>query len=510
MSEVKSGAVLAYTNVVISNIVALLYTPIVVRILGQGNYGVYKLCDSVVASLSLLSLGFGTAYVRFYARLKVARDDQGIANLNGLYIALFTAVSALACFGGWGLMAASPRLFDSTLSYEEIDLAKTLILIMTGNIVVTFLSSVFSSYILVHERFRWIYSVALLMKILGPLLGVGTLLAGWGAIGAAATVLCISLFSLLWNVVYSVKKLGMKFHLSISGSIHLGEIVVFSAWVFLTQIFNILTDNVPNFILAARAGSVDVAIFAIAFQIRQMFSTLSTALSGVFTPRINTLVANNKGNKSLLQLMIQVGRYQLVLHLMLFGGFLLVGKYFIQIWVGEGYELSYWIAVVLSFVVVVPLIQNIGIQIQQAKNMHKFRSIAYLLSAIGGVIISWLMVPSYGAIGATVGYCFIVVTSTWIAMNWYYHFRIKLDMKVYWQAMMPILGTGVTVTGAFAIVTYVFPVNSLLHFTVIGGLFSCLYALSIWHFALSLQEKQQLRELIYHIPFVGRRIHPDE
>ena len=185
MSEVKSGAILAYANVAAINIVSLVYTPIVVRMLGQGDYGVYRLSNSVVTSLSLLSFGFGVAYVRFYARLKVNDDSKGIASLNGLYLILFTIMGLLAALGGWCLVVFSHHLFSSSFTADELSLAKTLMVFMTINIALTFPISVFNSYVLVHERFKWIYGVMITLRFLGPIAGTIMLVLGWGAIGAS-------------------------------------------------------------------------------------------------------------------------------------------------------------------------------------------------------------------------------------------------------------------------------------------------------------------------------------
>ena len=51
-------------------------------------------------------------------------------------------------------------------------------------------------------------------------------------------------------------------------------------------------------------------------------------------------------------------------------GFIFFGPYFIKIFAGEGYELAYPVAILLMVPVTVPLIQNLGIEIQKAKNMN--------------------------------------------------------------------------------------------------------------------------------------------
>ena len=56
-------------------------------------------------------------------------------------------------------------------------------------------------------------------------------------------------------------------------------------------------------------------------------------------------------------------------------GLTLFGKEFFIAWAGKDYFTSYYIAIILILPLCVPLIQNLGVSIMQAKNMHKFRSI---------------------------------------------------------------------------------------------------------------------------------------
>lgn len=62
-SQRKAGVILSYVSEIIRILSALLYTPIMLRLLGQSEYGLYQLIHSVVAYLGVLSLGF-TASVK--------------------------------------------------------------------------------------------------------------------------------------------------------------------------------------------------------------------------------------------------------------------------------------------------------------------------------------------------------------------------------------------------------------------------------------------------------------
>ena len=66
ISQKKAGVVLSYASQAVQIISGLIYTPIMLRILGQSEYGLYQLVYSVVSYLGLLSMGFNASYMRFY------------------------------------------------------------------------------------------------------------------------------------------------------------------------------------------------------------------------------------------------------------------------------------------------------------------------------------------------------------------------------------------------------------------------------------------------------------
>ena len=61
INQLKAGAFLSYVSIGLNNIVGLLYTPFMLRMMGQSEYGLYSLVASVVAYLTVLDLGFGNA-----------------------------------------------------------------------------------------------------------------------------------------------------------------------------------------------------------------------------------------------------------------------------------------------------------------------------------------------------------------------------------------------------------------------------------------------------------------
>ena len=53
----KLGAFFSYLSILVNTIIQLLYTPLLLRTLGQSEYGLYSLINSIIGYLAVLDLG---------------------------------------------------------------------------------------------------------------------------------------------------------------------------------------------------------------------------------------------------------------------------------------------------------------------------------------------------------------------------------------------------------------------------------------------------------------------
>lgn len=70
MNQRKIGALLSYATIGLQNLVGLLYTLYLLRMLGKSEYGLYSLVKSIISYLTLLDFGFGDAVVRYTAKFR--------------------------------------------------------------------------------------------------------------------------------------------------------------------------------------------------------------------------------------------------------------------------------------------------------------------------------------------------------------------------------------------------------------------------------------------------------
>ena len=133
--------------------------------------------------------------------------------------------------------------------------------------------------------------------------------------------------------------------------------------------------------------------------------------------------------------MIKVGRLQLILLTFILGGFIAIGKFFIVTWAGEENIQAYYLLILMVLPVLVPLSQNVGIEIQRAMNRHYFRSIVYSIFALINVGITVFSVINFGILGSISGYIIATVCANGIAMNWYYQKKMGLDMGFFGKVL---------------------------------------------------------------------------
>lgn len=490
INQLKAGVILSYISEAITVLIGLIYTPVMLRLLGQSEYGLYQLASSVIAYLGLLSLGFGSSYVRYYSRYKVKNDTRGIAKLNGMFMTIFIVIGIICALAGSVLVANIETMFKNSLTADEVGTAKILMILMVFNLAISFPGSVFSSYVTANEQYIFQRIVNILKSLLNPFLTLPLLLIGYKSIGVVVvqTILSISAFAANW--VFCKKRIGMTFDFKNFQWRFLKELFAFSFWIFLNQIIDQINWNVDKFILGVFSGTVTVAVYGVASQLNSLYMSFSLSVSNVFVPRVNRIVAQSDDNKTLTDLFTRVGRIQFMILSLIISGLIIFGRYFIEIWAGAEYGDSYIIALLLTVPVTIPLIQNLGIEIQRAKNMHQFRSIIYTIIAVSNVFISIPLAKYYGGIGAAFGTAASLLIGNGLIMNIFYHKKIGLDIIYFWKQICRFVPALIIPSVAgLLIMKYIEFDNIFIFIGCILG-YVLLYCISMWFLGMNQYEKE--------------------
>ena len=123
-NEMKKGAILGYINILATLLVGLVYTPIMLKLIGQAEYGLYSLVISITAYLSVLDMGFGNAMVRYISQCQAKNDGQNEAKLNGLFLIIYSIIGIITLIIGIIIFLNINNLFTTSLTIEELRKAK--------------------------------------------------------------------------------------------------------------------------------------------------------------------------------------------------------------------------------------------------------------------------------------------------------------------------------------------------------------------------------------------------
>lgn len=492
LSQQKAGVLLSYLNLALGTIIPLFYTPVMLKMLGQSEYGLYALSHSVTAYLTLLNLGLSAAIGRYLAKYRAEGNLEGTKRLVGMFISLYSCAAFLVCLIGSCLALFGHGLFASGLTDDELGRMKILIAIMTVNVAMSLPISTFSAVASTYERFVFIKTLGICETAIIPLLNLVVLYFGKGSVGIALVGTGIQLVSAVLYITYCAKKLNITPKFRNMPIYLLKELAGYCAFVVLATLVDMLYWSTDKVLIGAVLGTTAVAVYNIGGVFTSIVQNMAHAISQVFTPRIMLMATKNeRSNEEISELMIRVGRLQFYIVSFIVSGYLVFGQRFIRIWVGDGYREAYYVALMTLIPLSVPLIQNVAFSTIMAQNKHRFRAIVYAIIAVANVISTYLVLPYYGIIGAAMCTAVAFLVGNGIIMNIYYHRAINLDIPGFWKNIVKISGVPVamSVVGWFTINQLV-KTDSTVVFLAGVAVYSLVFWMLCWFTTMNQYEKQ--------------------
>ena len=508
-NHLRFSVVISYIQMAAAIVISILFTPYALKTLGNNEYGLLQTANSTVAMLSVLMLGFNSSYIRYYARYKQAGDQQAIYKLNGLFLILFCVLGSLVLTCGLFLAGNLEMVFDDGLTAQEYVTGRTLLIITTLTLAISFPRVVFSNIISAHERYVFLKTVATVESVGGPLLNFAVLYMGYRSVALSASALTVGILVFLLYAFYALRVLKHKFIFRNFEKGLLGSLFRFAGFIAINLIVDQVNNQVDKVLLARFCGTAVVAVYAVGINFSNYYTQFSTAISGIFTPRVHKMVISTEHDlvqqrQVLTAFFTKVGRMQFLLLALVASGFVFFGQQFLNLWVGPGYTESYYVALACMLPGTIPLIQNVGIEIQRAENRHHYRSVIYGIIAAFNVAVSIYLCQIWGAAGAALGTGLACILGNGLIMNVVYHKLINIDVLAFWKSilrqllgMMPAFAVGVWMLCRVSIASW-------FKLLICIGVYMASYVFSILMFALNSEEKTVCKRLVDKICHRGR------
>ena len=502
VNQLKAGVVLNYVVIILNTVVGLLYTPYMLRMMGQSEYGLYSLVASVIAYLTVLDLGFGNAIVRYTAKFRAEKKTEEQYEMFGMFFLLYLVIGIIAFGIGLGLYFNVGTLFGNTMTAVELDRARIMMLLLVANLAFTFPMSIWGSIIQAYEDFVFQKSLNIFRIILNTTVMICLLHFGYKAVAMVVVQTIFNVLTLVVNFIYCRRKLNIHIYFRFK-HFHWGflkEVAIYSFWIFLNAIMDRVYWSTGQFVLGSIVGTAAVAVFAIAIQLEGMYMQFSTAISSVFLPKVTAMVATNRSRKEISDLFIRTGRIQYIVLAYILSGFIIFGRQFIELWAGAGYSDAYIISLLFFIPLTVPLIQNLGITILQARNEMKFRSVLYIIIALVSLAMQIVLTRFFGGIGCAMGVSGALVVGQILIMNVYYRRRQDLDIKTFWKeiskmSIIPI----VLIFSSMLVIRHFFALDSWGKLILGIAAFSLVYIPLFFRFSMTDDERNLFISMFHKI-----------
>lgn len=497
-NHIKWGVILTYVSLAINIILSILYTPVMLSILGQSEHGLYSTVSSTMSWLSLLGLGIGSSYIRYYAKYSVKNDSKSIASLNGLFLIIFGIIGTVCLICGIVISNNLKFIFADGMTAVEYETARKLALVVTIDMAIGFPASVFGAVIRANERYIQSKFAALFRNVCTPLLTLPLLLSGHGSVGMVVATTIVDFIAYSFNAYYCFRKLRISVRFSGFEPGIMKGIFSFSIFIALNSLIAHFATGLDKMLITRYVNTAAASVYAIGCSLYTYYSSFSGAVSGVFTTRIHRITAEFINDKAKLKAaltgqFIKLGRIQFIIQMLMLTGIIFFGRAFIHLWAersGQNYGDSYYIALLLCISSSVPLIQSIGGEIQRAQNKHKYRTVFYALMTALNVVLTVILCQKWGAIGAAVGTAISTIVLDVLVMNVFYHKALFLDIPLFWKELLK-MSKGLFLPVFAGIITNkFFLTETLLSFICCVGIYVVFYCISIWLFSMNAEEKQ--------------------
>ena len=395
-NQIKVGAIISYIALFVNVLIGLLYTPWLINTIGKSDYGLYTLAMSIIG-LFAFDFGLGHATTKFVSQYLAEGRQDKVDNLLGLIYKLYLWVDVVLIIVLGVMYVFLPQIYTG-LTPNEMERFSKVFLMAALFCVISFpfipLNGILTSY----EKFIQLKTCDLIHKLFIVVTMSVCLLLGHGLyalvlVNSIAGILVIGLK--LWVVK---KDTPLSVNLKFKDNGILKTIGKFILWVTVAALMQRLIFNIAPSILGILSDSTAIAILGIVITLEGYVYLFANAINGMFLPRVSRLLKDND-NDAILELMTRVGRLQIYVIGFICVCLISLGKHFVSVWIGDGYELVYPCLLLVVIPSFFHLPQEIGHTCVIAANKVKKQAIVYVVMGLANVILSIPLTMQFGVIG---------------------------------------------------------------------------------------------------------------
>ena len=453
-SQLKAGAAISYFSIALNILAGLIYTPWMIRQIGQNQYGLFTLANSLI-SLFLLDFGLSSATSRYVAKLHARGDEEGVGNFLGVVYKLYLLIDLVILAVLIVVYFMLDRVY-ANLSAAELAQFKVVYVIAAAFSVIQFPFATFNGILTAYEQFIPLKLADVIYRILLIGMMIIALSLGYGLYALVFVYALSGILVIIYKFCIIQQKIKCRVRFRYRNQALYKHIFAFSLWSTVAALSQRLIFNITPSILGATAGAAATAVFGVVATIESYVYIVSNAINGMFIPRVAHIYTEENAEQKLQALLLKVGKYQYALEGLIIAGFAVLGKEFMHLWLGEAYTQAY-LGVLL---VIVPGLFFTSLHVANTaiviKNEVRHYALVCFATGLINIVLSGTLSGRYGVIGACVSIA-VAYTFRAVMLHILYPRILHFDLKkfivgCYVKLSIPIFLTifvGIWIAGIF-------------------------------------------------------------
>lgn len=473
--QIKKATFVSYVAIAVNIITGLLFTPWLIHQLGDGDYGIYSIGSSII-TLLIMDFGISEAVAKYVAQYRTEGKEEKVNELLSLVTKIYL-ILALAFLVIFTILYFFLENIYTGLTTEELVKLKNVYIIVAIYNVFAFAFTPLSGIMLAYEHLVSLKLCDIISRLSTIAITIFAIINGLGLYSAVMANAIAGVIVIAYKLYVVQTNHRFKIHISYHNRDLLRKIFAFSVWVALLVITQRCIYTITPSILGALSSSGEVTLFSVSSALEGYAYSFGSVIGTLFLAKITRqLEAGDYAGFN--RLIINTGKIQFLLCMLIFSGFICAGADFIHIWMGEGYESNYIMTIILLIPGIITwpfMTAGVGLTVV---NMVKEPALVNLATAFINIFMECLLVGKYGALGATIS---IAIANSFkgIAIIWIYRKSLPIQIRRFIKEVFIIYGIPLslaTVLGMFFAKAIV--IDGALGFFIKGATFVCFYLIT--------------------------------
>ena len=316
--------------------VAFIMTPVLVRNLGNHDYGIWEITFSLVGYFGFLEVGLRPAVTRFAARYRSLGQPEELDALyaNATFFLGISGFIAFLSFVGWAILGpaslAEPGEPTAKYRWFLLIIGLQLLIVMPSYVAESILDG-FQKFHLKNliTAINTLIGTSLVLALINPDNAL-VLVAGFNVGGV-----CLK-YMIYQRMIRRERMGGIRWQPSLVGKARIKELIVFGGKSFIQGASGTLLSSFPNIIIGLTLGAAQVVFFSLPSALCRHVRNVVMQSTIVFMPMFADLTAKGETGRAR-EVFFPVTSIIVAMSTLAAMGIYELGPSFISVWVGPEY-----------------------------------------------------------------------------------------------------------------------------------------------------------------------------